>query len=117
VAERWNKDLKKMSKIILSPRVMQAFRSSMVLSVLTKISQGLEVKSSVWISKEDYGYLIRTSETDVRIVVHTSSSTVYLIYMKMIQGKLKPLFLFKPRDFYFLMTSELYVCPPKKRMK
>jgi hypothetical protein len=117
VAQRWNEDLEKLSRVVLSPRVMQAFRSSMVLSVLTKISQGVEIKRSIWISKEDYGYVIRTSATDVRIIVNTSSDTVYLIFMKIIHGKMTPLFFFKPQEFFTLVTSELLVCSSKKIIK
>jgi hypothetical protein len=110
-------DEEKTVSIHLSNRVMRAFRSSSTFSVLKKISTGVEVKPSIWISRKPYGYLLRTCEKDVFLFLCTVERVTGVIYYRMTSSGLKSIFVFSSVDFHSLMTNELFLLPERMKYK
>ena len=107
IVKRWYKEASRIFEVTLSVRVLKAFRASNVLSVLDKVLKGQEVRPSVWILKEYYGYVIRTPEKDVRLVVYTLDRPVHVVYQKLFgKGQPVPMFDFDPECFFRLMTTD-----------
>jgi hypothetical protein len=107
----------KKSNVVLSGRVMRAFRSSSTFSILKKLSEGSPVKPSIWILKTFYGYLLRTCEPDIFLALNTLKGPMTLAYVRLESKNMKSLLIFTPKEFGELMTNPLYMLPERIKFR